>query len=64
MPGVGGASLGDGSMILIDWGAQWRLYKSDLTRVLVTGKISAKLRRVYEVVLGAGPGDCRDSTRR
>ena len=34
-------------------GAQWKLYKSDLTRVLVTGKISAKLRRVYDVVLTA-----------
>ena len=51
--GVGGARVGDGSMVLIDWGAQWKLYKSDLTRVLVTGKISAKLRRVYEVVLNA-----------
>ena len=40
-------------MVLVDWGAQWQLYKSDLTRVLVTGKISAKLRRVYEVVLCA-----------
>lgn len=45
--------IGDGDMVLVDWGAQWQLYKSDLTRVLMTGKISAKLRRVYEVVLSA-----------
>ena len=45
--------VGAGDMFLVDWGAQWQLYKSDLTRVLVTGKISTKLRRVYEVVLSA-----------
>ncbi len=50
---VGSARVGEENIVLIDWGAQWRLYKSDLTRVLVTGKISAKLRRVYEVVLNA-----------
>ena len=45
--------MGDGDILLVDWGAQWRLYKSDLTRVLMTGRISTKLRRVYEVVLCA-----------
>lgn len=39
--------------VLVDWGANGRLYKSDLTRVLVTGKISPKLERVYGVVLKA-----------
>ncbi len=39
--------------ILIDWGANYHIYKSDLTRVLVTGKISPKLRRIYELVLAA-----------
>jgi Xaa-Pro aminopeptidase len=43
----------DGDFTLIDWGADKRLYKSDLTRVLVTGRISPKLRRVYGVVLNA-----------
>jgi Xaa-Pro aminopeptidase len=42
--------VGDGDHVLFDWGAQWKLYKSDLTRVLITGKISTKLRRVYELV--------------
>jgi Xaa-Pro aminopeptidase len=50
---VSGGRVGEGELVLFDWGAQWKLYKSDLTRVLVTGRISAKLRRVYEVVATA-----------
>ena len=50
---VSGARVGEADHVLIDWGAQWKLYKSDLTRVLITGKISTKLRRVYEVVATA-----------
>jgi len=45
--------IGDGEFVLVDWGATARHYKSDLTRVLVTGKISPKLERVYNVVLTA-----------
>jgi Xaa-Pro aminopeptidase len=45
--------LNEGDTILVDWGACGRLYKSDLTRVLVAGKILPKLQRVYEVVLRA-----------
>ena len=41
------------NFVLIDWGAKGRLYLSDLTRVLVTGKISPKLQRIYGVVLKA-----------
>jgi Xaa-Pro aminopeptidase len=39
--------------VLIDWGADEGLYKSDLTRVLVTGRIPPKLETVYGVVLSA-----------
>lgn len=40
--------------VLVDWGADGRSgYKSDLTRVLATGKISTKLEKVYGVVLKA-----------
>ncbi len=40
--------------VLIDWGAQSAGgYMSDLTRVLVTAKISPKLERIYGVVLRA-----------
>ncbi len=51
--GLTDRQVGEGDLLLVDWGAQWRLYKSDLTRVLITGRISTKLRRVYEVVLSA-----------
>ena len=40
-------------LLLIDWGAKAHLYMSDLTRILVTGKISPKLERIYGVVLKA-----------
>lgn len=43
----------ESDLVLIDWGADAGPYKSDLTRVLITGKISPKLERVYRVVLTA-----------
>jgi Xaa-Pro aminopeptidase len=45
--------VGEADFILIDWGALGRLYMSDLTRTLVTGKIPPKLQRIYGVVLKA-----------
>jgi Xaa-Pro aminopeptidase len=45
--------IGDADFVLIDWGALGRLYMSDLTRTLVTGKIPPKLQRIYGVVLQA-----------
>jgi Xaa-Pro aminopeptidase len=45
--------IGDDDFVLIDWGANEGLYCSDLTRVLVTGKISPKFERIYRVVLEA-----------
>lgn len=45
--------IGSSDFVLVDWGADGGLYRSDLTRVLVTGKISPKLERVYRVVLRA-----------
>ena len=47
------AKLKSSDFLLIDWGANSGLYMSDLTRILVTGKISPKLRKVYGVVLTA-----------
>jgi Xaa-Pro aminopeptidase len=38
---------------LIDWGVNSGQYMSDLTRIIVTGKISPKLRKIYGVVLKA-----------
>jgi Xaa-Pro aminopeptidase len=45
--------IGDGDFVLVDWGADAGPYMSDLTRVLVTGKIPPKLERIYGVVLSA-----------
>jgi len=46
--------VGDSDMLLIDWGAQPpSRYKSDLTRMLVFGKPSAKFAKVYNTVLEA-----------
>ncbi len=43
----------ESDFVLVDWGANGGLYISDLTRVLVTGRISAKFERIYRVVLEA-----------
>ncbi len=37
--------------VLIDLGAQYQGYKSDLTRVFFLGKINTLVRKVYEIVL-------------
>ena len=47
------AKLKSSDFMLVDWGANSGLYMSDLTRIIVTGKISPKLRKVYGVVLTA-----------
>jgi len=43
----------ENEFVLIDWGADEGWYKSDLTRVLVTGKILPKFAKVYETVARA-----------
>ena len=45
--------LGESDILLVDWGARRNLYRSDLTRVLIIGRISPKLERIYRVVLNA-----------
>ncbi|MFO0921066.1 MAG: Xaa-Pro peptidase family protein [Pirellulales bacterium] len=45
--------LGESPFVLVDWGANEGLYLSDLTRVLVTGRIPAKFSKIYETVLEA-----------
>jgi Xaa-Pro aminopeptidase len=47
------SKIGDHDFVLIDWGARSRQYHSDLTRVLVTGKLSPQLQNVYGVVASA-----------
>ena len=43
----------ESGFVLIDWGAVGDLYISDLTRVLVTGKVPPKLEQIYNIVLAA-----------
>jgi Xaa-Pro aminopeptidase len=45
--------IGQDDFVLIDWGATGRPYKSDLTRVLVTGKVTPKFEAIYRTVLSA-----------
>lgn len=45
--------IGESGFVLVDWGANEGLYRSDLTRVLVTGRILPKFERIYRVVLEA-----------
>lgn len=42
--------IGEGDFLLIDWGAQYRGYASDLTRVIVTGKKTARFQKIFQVV--------------
>lgn len=41
------------SMILIDWGAKFGGYCSDMTRVVTMGKMAPKIREIYRIVLDA-----------
>ncbi|WP_435018782.1 M24 family metallopeptidase [Tundrisphaera sp. TA3] len=47
------ARIGDADFTLVDWGASHGPYKSDLTRMVVTGKVTPKFERVYRTVLAA-----------
>lgn len=51
--GTARTRLGDADFVLIDWGADGGPYKSDLTRVVVTGKVTAKFAEIYRAVLAA-----------
>jgi Xaa-Pro aminopeptidase len=42
-----------GGSVLIDWGAKWGGYCSDLTRVVAVGKMKPKVREIYRIVLDA-----------
>ncbi|MEM1540789.1 MAG: Xaa-Pro peptidase family protein [Candidatus Bathyarchaeia archaeon] len=40
----------EGELVVIDIGASYRYYRSDMTRTLVAGKQSEKQKRLYEIV--------------
>ncbi len=46
-------AIGSAPFVLIDWGAIYRMYRSDLTRVLITDKVPPKFAKVYSAVLAA-----------
>lgn len=48
-----GAIVGENALILVDWGARRDGYRSDLTRVVTTGKVAAEFEHVYRTVLEA-----------
>jgi Xaa-Pro dipeptidase len=39
-----------GDLVVIDWGAAWQDYASDLTRTFAIGELSEELRKIYETV--------------
>jgi Xaa-Pro aminopeptidase len=39
--------------LLVDWGAMWEGYRSDMTRTFTLGKWSPKMREIYQIVLEA-----------
>jgi len=43
----------ESDFILVDWGASEGLYRSDLTRMIVTDRIPPKFAGIYEIVLEA-----------
>jgi Xaa-Pro aminopeptidase len=45
--------IGDATTLLIDWGANFRGYASDLTRTLHRSTASDRFRRAYDAVLSA-----------
>jgi Xaa-Pro aminopeptidase len=49
----GNSRVEESDFLLIDWGASEGLYRSDLTRMIVTGRIPPKFASIYQVVLEA-----------
>lgn len=49
----GSKKVRKGGIILIDWGAKFGGYCSDLTRVVSIGKMPAKIKEIYQVCLDA-----------
>ena len=42
--------IGNGDLVVVDVGATYQHYRSDMTRTIVAGKPSAKQKKIYEVV--------------
>jgi Xaa-Pro dipeptidase len=46
-------TLQEGDLLIIDWGARWQGYVSDLTRTLAIGTVEDEAMRLHELVLRA-----------
>jgi Xaa-Pro aminopeptidase len=51
--GCSDRQIREGDLVVIDIGATYKFYRSDMTRTLVAGKPSEKQRRLYEIVKAA-----------
>jgi Xaa-Pro aminopeptidase len=49
----GTAKVAAGKPLLIDWGAVYRGYHSDMTRTFAIGRWNKKIREIYQIVLDA-----------
>ena len=49
----GNIPIGASEFTLIDWGLNFQGYASDLTRMVVSSKIPAKLKEIYDITLAA-----------
>ena len=49
----GSRKIKKGGVVLIDWGAKWNGYCSDLTRVVAFGKMPPKIKKIYQIVYEA-----------
>jgi Xaa-Pro dipeptidase len=61
----GGRTLEPGDLLIIDWGASYGGYVSDITRTFAVGKIDPELEKVFNTVLEAneaGRSACRPGT--
>lgn len=45
--------LGSGDLLIIDWGAAWQDYTSDLTRTFAIGPVDAELKQIHDLVYRA-----------
>jgi Xaa-Pro dipeptidase len=44
-------TIHEGDLVVVDLGATYKFYRSDMTRTFVAGKISEKQRKIYETVM-------------
>ncbi|HMD54253.1 MAG TPA: aminopeptidase P family protein [Phycisphaerae bacterium] len=49
----GQAAVKNNMPLLIDWGAIYHSYRSDLTRMVFIGKLPPRIREIYQIVLDA-----------